>query len=299
MYQSQFLNVLGHEIHYMEGGKEFAENGTIVFLHGFPEYWQTWQNQMDHLSKKYRVIAPDMLGYNLSAKPEDDSVFEVPNLIGFWRQFFMQINNGKPVYLVAHDWGGAIAWPFTAFNDDLVQKLVILNAGHPSTFTREMKSNPRQQEYSDYIHQLIADDAVEVLSEDNYAYLQRMVFEQTNVNAFTEQQKQGYLNAWSQPGAVEGMLRYYRSMPQLAAKTSGRQSGPEMNASDMKIPQIHIKVPTLVLWGMKDKAFVPEVAEGLEEYVENITVKRFEASSHWLQHEYPAEVSSAIAAFIR
>ena len=299
MLQSHFVDVNGYQIHYKQGGEAFAENGTIVFLHGFPEYWQTWHAQLAHFGLSHRVIAPDMPGYNLSEKPQDDGFYQVPNLIQFWRSFITAINNGKPVILVAHDWGGAIAWPFTAFCADLVEKLVILNAGHPSTFTREMIRNPVQRQKSDYIHTLISDDAVEILSKDNYAYLQAIVFEQLNLAILTDEQKQGYIDAWSQPGAVQGMLRYYRSMPQLAAREGQTQTGPQMDTDNMKVPQIRITVPTKVLWGVQDKAFVPEILDGLDQYVPDLQVTRFEKASHWLQHEFPDEVNSEIDHFLR
>lgn len=291
----------GIRLHYMEAGGENAENGTIVFLHGFPEYWETWSAQMQLLSGEYRVVAPDLPGYNLSDKPEDDAFYQVPNLIKVMADFIEKSSNGEPVYLVAHDWGGAIAWPLTAFYAHLVKKLVILNAAHPSTFTREMITNPRQRSKSDYIYQLIADDGVETLECDNYAFLRAMVFDDMKSGQLSERQKQGYLQAWRQPGVVPSMLRYYRSMPQLAAKDAdnGTTDGPTMNVKEMKIPDIRITVPTQVLWGELDKAFVPELLDGIEKYVPDISIKRFSHASHWLQHEYPDEVSLAIQDFIK
>ena len=297
--QQHFLTLGEINMHYVESGAENADRGTIVFLHGFPEYWQTWSQQLDALASDYRVIAPDLPGYNLSDKPEMDDFYQVPNLIAVLTAFIREVNQGVPVFLVAHDWGGAIAWPLTAFHSSLIKKLIILNAAHPSTFTREMINNPDQRAKSEYIYQLIAEDGPQQLREDNYGFLQRMVFDGMQNGHLSSRQKQGYLQAWQQPGAIEGMLRYYRSMPQLAAKEQGTHgSGPQMQLADMKIPDIRIQVPTLVLWGEKDEAFVPELLNGLEHYVADLQVQRFPAASHWLQHEYPAEVTLAIGDFI-
>lgn len=292
------------KLHYVEASPQIktdsAVTQTIVFLHGFPEYWGTWQNQINEFSVDYRVIVPDLLGYNLSDKPVDESSYQVPQLIALMSRFLKSVSEEQPVVLVAHDWGGAIAWPLVAFHSNLVSQLIILNAAHPSTFTREMIINPEQRKKSAYIHQLIAENAVEELSRHEFLFFQQMLFEHRLDNGFSEDEKLNYIHVWKRPGAIAGMLMYYRSMPQLAPteNASGLIDGPIVDTADMKIPQIRISVPTLVLWGMRDQAFVPAVLEGIEEYVENCQVERFTNASHWLHHEQPEEVNRAIRNFM-
>ena len=160
---------------------------------------------------------PDLIGYNLSDKPTDLSFYEVPNLIAFYADFIRHISAHRQVTLIAHDWGGAIAWPLAAFHSTLFDKLVILNAAHPSTFTREMINNPEQRKKSAYIHQLISPKAKQLLIEDDFAFLRNMLFEQIQGIQLSEQWKKTYLDAWQKPGAIQGMLNYYLSMPQLAS----------------------------------------------------------------------------------
>lgn len=292
-----YEDVFDYQLHYVEASPDKDSNETIVFLHGFPEYWASWQEQLRYFAQKYRVIAPDLLGYNLSSKPEDDGVYQVPNLLKIYAQFIQQISRDRSVILVAHDWGGAIAWPLVAFYPHLFSKLVILNAAHPSTFTREMITNAAQRAKSSYIHDMIADDGVNMAEANDFAFFKSMVFE--NEESVDITRLAGYRKAWSQPGAVNAMLAYYRSMPQLAAKEETQSAdGPLIATSDMKIPQIRIEIPTLVLWGEQDKAFVPELLDGLEEYVPDLTVKKFPTATHWLQHEKPEEVNREISAFI-
>lgn len=294
--------VAGFNIHYAEASDlslpESAD--TIVFLHGFPEYWGSWKHQLLYFADRYRVIAPDLLGYNLSDKPLSDDTYEVPNLLALFSQFVKQINRGRPVILVAHDWGGAIAWPLVAFYPDLFKKLIILNAAHPSTFTREMINNPAQRAKSHYIHDMISSNGEQTVSADNFAFLRAMLFEQKRGAPFSPEEKQSYINAWSQPSAIKCMLAYYRSMPQLAARDQvGMQHGPAKSLSDIKIPNIRVNKPTLVLWGEQDKAFVPELLDGLEEFVPDLTIQRFPDATHWLHHEHPQEVNRAIELFIK
>jgi len=295
-------------IHYVTAGptKNTALAGpTLVFLHGFPEYWQAWQSQLGYFSQDYRVIAPDLPGYNLSDKPLDVSFYEISNLIKFIAKFIKTVSPCEKVYLVAHDWGGAIAWPLAAFYPQLIEKLVILNAAHPSTFTREMINNPRQRSKSEYIHDLISEDAEALLSKDNYQYLSEKMMVSLNPTVFNNEIKTKYKQVWQQSGAINGMLQYYRAIPQLAATNKDDSkhqnlttNGPVKSTAEMKIPNICINVPTLILWGEEDQAFVNENLNGLEDYVPNCTIERFVNTSHWLMHEKPLEINCAITRFI-
>ncbi|GGP42248.1 epoxide hydrolase [Shewanella algicola] len=297
-------------IHYVESGPQAAQQPleTIVFLHGFPEFWGTWDKQLAFFSQHYRVIAPDLPGYNLSDKPNNIAFYALPNLINVMSKLIAALSPDRPVTLVAHDWGGAIAWPLAAFKPHLIRQLVILNAAHPSTFTREMINNPHQRSKSDYIHQLIGKDGENLLTQDNYRYLTNNILQCENGTFFTADVIASYRQVWQHPGAVNGMLQYYRAMPQLAAKetleapdesdkrtTSASQIKP---TSEINIPNIRINIPTLVLWGEQDLAFVNENLNGLTDYVPDCTIKRFPNTSHWIQHEQPDEVNLAINEFI-
>lgn len=293
-------------IHYVStepDNKKTCNDTTFIFLHGFPEYWQAWQKQLDFFSNNYRVIAPDLPGYNLSDKPQNVSFYEVSNLINFMAKFIRTISPNEKVYLVAHDWGGAIAWPLAAFYSQYIEKLVILNAAHPSTFTREMINNPEQREKSEYIHDLISRQAQDLLYENNCQYLCDKMMISSNPSVFTESTLSNYRKAWLQPGAINGMLQYYRAMPQLAETNRKREQSLQpcnkvIQTTKMKIPNIRIDVPTLILWGERDQAFVNENLKGIDDYVPNCSVERFSSNSHWLMHERSNEINHAITRFI-
>lgn len=281
-------------IHYAAAGTRTPQKGIMVFLHGFPEYWQSWQQHMAYFKSDFYVVAPDLPGYNLSDKPTDDAFYKVPNLIAVLAGFIRIVGGGKAVTLVAHDWGGAIAWPLCAFHPELIEKFVILNAAHPSTFTREMLHNPQQQQKSAYIHQMLAPTGAQLLRQDDFAFLRRMLLDGRIQGRFSPEQVDGYIESWAQPGAIESMLRYYRNMPQQPPKHSDASTA----KTPGKIPNIVINIPTLVLWGVQDEAFVEEILDGLEDYVPGLTVQRFADASHWLHHEYPDDVNAAINAFV-
>lgn len=301
-----YINIDKVNIHYVESGaaNTSADSQTIIFLHGFPEYWGTWKEQIQYFSRHHRVIAPDLPGYHLSDKPESVHFYEVSNLISFIAKFIAALSPKQSVILVAHDWGGAIAWPLAAFHPYLVKKLVILNAAHPSTFTREMVKNPIQRQKSAYIHDLIAPTAETLLSANQYQYLSQKMMVSNNANVFTKEVQARYRKIWAQDGAVNGMLQYYRAMPQIAVNSVDSPNDQQQVSSnvkhldDIKIPNIRINRPTLVLWGENDQAFVNENLEEIEEYVPDCRIIRFAKTSHWIQHERPCEVNEAIDEFI-
>lgn len=300
----KYVSVDDVSLHYVEAGvdnKHDHKVSTLIFLHGFPEYWATWQAQLHYFSEYYHVIAPDLPGYNLSDKPNDVDFYRIEHLIPFFAKLINTLVPNKKVFLVAHDWGGAIAWPLVAFHPDLIEKLIILNAAHPSTFTREMINNSQQQQKSEYIHELIADDAIETLTQHNFAYLADKMLVSAEPDTFNQEVLSRYQTVWQQLGAINGMLQYYRAMPQLAASKQHTQHNAEAitDTAKMKIPNIRINVPTLILWGEQDQAFVKENLNGIEDYVPDCTVKRFEEASHWLQHEKSPEINQAIAGFIQ
>ncbi|MGO4894547.1 alpha/beta fold hydrolase [Flavobacterium sp. W21_SRS_FM6] len=295
----QYIDIDGVKLHYVAATPP-QPRGTIIFLHGFPEYWASWHHQIEYFSQGFRVIAPDLPGYNLSDKPLDSSFYQLPKLIAFMARFVEEVcqahRQDEPVYLVAHDWGGAIAWPLVAFYPQLFTKLIIINAAHPSTFTREMFINPRQQQKSHYIHQLTAKDGPAQVKKNDFEFLREMVFAGTTYAVFNEEEKSNYLAAWQQPQAVEGMLAYYRMMPQHPPLI--RESDGLAALQSVKIPNIRITIPTLVLWGEQDEAFENAILNGLEDYVPDLAIKRFADASHWLHHEQPENVNKHIAAFI-
>lgn len=286
----------GAKLHYVEAKPaqfdDADELPTLVFLHGFPEFWQAWEQQLNYFGGRFKVIVPDLPGYNLSEAKTEQDFYQIPNLVKVMSAFIQAVSPARPVTLVAHDWGGAIAWVLAAFQPQLLDGLVIINAAHPSTFTRELARNPKQRQSSSYIHDLRSPGAAERLAADDFKALQHMMMEIIAGDPLDAEQKTAYREAWAQPGALDAMLNYYRAMPQTG------QQDEDAEAQELRIPHIRIDVPTLVLWGDQDTAFVPEVLDGLENYVPDLRVVHYPTSTHWLHHEKPLNVSKEIEGFM-
>ena len=293
MFHEKYLHVNGVRLHAVTAGK----GPLILFLHGFPEFWYEWKDQLAEFGKDHLAVAPDMRGYNLSDKPAELDQYKMNALVEDVRALGDHFSHQKKFILVAHDWGGAVAWAFAIAHPEMLEKLVIVNAPHPGVFGRLLATDPAQQRASQYMLMFRSPQAEETLSANNYAWLVNTVLGDGLKNGvFTEEDKQAYIKAWSQPGALTGGLNYYRANevgPPAAGQTA---SAPRTSTNPNALI---VKVPTLVIWGEKDTALLTQNLDGLDQFVPQLTIKRIPDGSHWVVHEKREEVNAAIRDFIR
>lgn len=265
----------------------------VIFLHGFPEFWLMWREALEHVGRDRMAIAPDQRGFNLSSKPASVRDYRAKLLVEDVIQFADALGLGRFV-LVAHDWGGAIAWNVAAWHPARVRRLVILNAPHPVTFLRELRHNPAQAAASAYMTLFRQGKAERILAEDDFRRLGRMTWEQWGANGGPsgEAHRQAYREAWSRPGALTAMLNWYRASP---------LHPPEPDAPlPVFDPELfRVRIPTLVIWGERDMALLPGVLDGLEEFVDDLRVERIPDASHWVMHERPGRVLAMIDEFLQ
>jgi len=291
MLKHEYADVNGVRLHYVTAGK----GKLIMFVHGFPEFWYEWKNQLAEFGRDYQAVAPDMRGYNLSSKPPEVDQYQVKYMVEDLRALAEKLGHKKFI-LVAHDWGGAIAWAFAIAHPDYLEKLVIINAPHPGVFQRELRDNPAQQKASGYMLMFRSPQAEQTLSANNYSMLVRVVLGEGLKNGvFTEEDKKAYIEAWSQPGALTGGLNYYRAAQVGPPSEAGK---PPVNFA-AALPSLEVKVPTLVIWGEKDTALLTGNLEGLDKFVPALTIKRIPDGTHWVIHEKPAIVDGYIREFIK
>ena len=269
--QHGYADVNGVRLHYAVAGS----GKLILFVHGFPEFWYAWKNQLTEFGKDHKAVAVDMRGYNLSSKPTDVDQYRVGVVMEDIRALAEKLGYKKFI-LVAHDWGGGIAWAFAIAYPEYLEKLVIINAPHPAIFARELRENPLQQKASQYMLEFRSPGAEAALSANHYAALLQGVS-----GAFSEEDKEIYVEAWSQPGALTGGLNYYR-----AARLTG------------ELANLVVRVPTLVIWGEKDPFLLASNLEGMDAFVPELTIKRIPDATHWVVHEKPELVNSYIREFI-
>ena len=252
----------------------------LILLHGFPDFWYGWKNVIPELKDKFKLIIPDMRGYNLSDKPKGTQKYRIKYLIDDIKGLIDALDLEKP-FIAGHDWGGIVAWVFAEKNPELIQKLIILNSPHPKIFESLLRTNKAQQKASFYIFQFLKPDGEQFLFENDFKWLKIALFGSlVNKGVLDEFDKEQYINAWSQPNAIISGVNYYKANPSFDDFTG------------------IIKVPTLVFHGMKDTALLPVILEGLEKYVKDLIVHKIPNSSHWVMHEEPQQISMKIIEFL-
>lgn len=281
--------VNGIRLHYVEAGDPDAE--TIVLLHGFPECWYSWHNQIPSLAAEYHVVAPDLRGYNRSEKPHGIDAYRLSELttdvVELIRQF------GESAHLVAHDWGGGIAWDVAARHPEVVDTLTILNAPHPAALQRAFTRDVGQLQKSWYMFAFQLPWLPEwLLTRRNCAALDGILRGgSSDPDAFSDGDLRRYKEAFARPGVATAAVNYYRSAFRETLKSRLPFRSGDVAATD-------ISVPTLVLWGEDDAALSLGLLSGLDEWVDDLTVKRIPHASHWVQLDEPERVTDELLAFV-
>lgn len=268
----------------------------VICLHGFPEYWAAWAGVMAGLADDFFVAAPDQRGFNLSSKPEGVERYRVKHMVADLASLADRLSPDRPFVLAGHDWGASVAYAYAMAYPGRVSHLVIANGVHPVCFQRALLEDEAQRQASQYINRLRADDAEALLSEDGFRRLVRMVEGFSAADFFDDAMKAAYLEAWRQPGALTGMLNWYRASP-LVVPAPGDTPGHAM-ILDMAEADFAVPMPHLVLWGEADQALLPVCLEGLGRFAPRLTVQRIPGASHWVLHEKPDEVAAAIRNFV-
>ena len=269
--EEKYIETNGIKLHTMIIGS----GEPLILLHGFPEFWYCWSKVIPFLKDDFKLIIPDMRGYNLSDKPKGVEHYKIEILIEDIKGLSEELKLGK-FSLAGHDWGGAVAWIFAEKYPEFLKKLIILNAPHHKIFQQKLRTDKEQQKASFYIFEFYKPNGEKFIIENDYEALREAVF----TESFSDTDKEKYLEAWSQPGAIVGGVNYYR-----ANKSFKEWTG-------------IIEVPTLVIWGMKDFALRPQLLEGLSDFVENLRIERHENSSHWITHDDPKFVATKMREFI-
>lgn len=278
----------GQRLHLAEAGA----GRLLLFLHGFPEFWFMWRDALAHFGGGWHAVAPDQRGYNLSTKPAGIEPYRVRHLVEDILQLATALGHER-FTLVAHDWGGAVAWNVAAWHPGRVERLVIVNAPHPVTFARELAHDPAQAAASAYMTLFRSAKAERVMDEDGMRRLRRMTLDQWGANGGPTDAAhvQAYLDAWAQPGALTGMLAWYRASPLHPPE-------PDAPLPAIDPAKFHVRVPTLVVWGERDTALLPGNLDGLHEHVDDLTIERIPDASHWVMHERPGPAIAAIERFL-
>ena len=259
----------------------------VLLLHGFPEGAFVWDELMLRIGGAARCVAPNLRGYERSSAPAEIEAYRAKHLVNDIAALIDTL--GAPIdLLVAHDWGGALAWNLAAQRPQLIKQLLIVNSPHPATFLRELRDSPAQQAASAYMNFLCRPDAAALLAENDFERLWPFFTNMGGAAWLTDSLREQYRALWRQ--GLEGPLNYYRASPLK----------PPLSASDaihsVVFPSafVTVRVPTTVLWGEADIALPAALLAGLEAFVDALDVQRVAGASHWIVHEQPALLAATI-----
>jgi epoxide hydrolase 4 len=275
-----YAEIGDQRLHYVEAG----DGPVIVLLHGFPEYWYGWRQQIKPLAAAgFRVVAPDMRGYNLSSKPDGVAAYDTDQLTADIRGLIHE-RGAESALVAGHDWGGSVAWATAMKYPEVVGRLAILNAAHPRKLSQGLH-HPGQLKRSWYFFFFDLPELPEgVVRADHWRFF-RHFLRDARPGAFTPQDMERYVEAWSQPGAASGMINYYRSSVRQSPKRAEAQIRP-------------VQAPTLIIWGEDDRYLGPELAEPDHDDVPNLDhVERLPDASHWVHHDEPERVTQLLTGF--
>jgi pimeloyl-ACP methyl ester carboxylesterase len=276
-----YAQVNSVRLHYVEAGS----GPLLLLLHGFPEFWYSWRYQIPALAKAgYHVVAPDMRGYNLSDKPPGWRSYDGDNLAGDIAGLVGHFG-AERAHVVGHDWGAAVTYLTAMRHPDVVDRIAILNVPHPERMLAGLRQ-PRQMLRSWYMFFFQIPWLPENVSRLRDFAAWRRLLQRDAPAAFTDADLDRYAEAWSQPGAVESMINYYRA----ALRQSPRAALERLRK---------IEAPVLVIWGEQDRAVGAELAEPDPKWVPNARVERIPEASHWVQLDAPERVNELLVDFLR
>jgi pimeloyl-ACP methyl ester carboxylesterase len=280
--EHRFIKTNGIRLHVVEAGPKSGI--PVLLLHGFPEFWYGWRKQIPALAEAgCRVIVPDQRGYNLSDKPEGIENYHIDKLTGDVLGLIDALDYER-VDLVGHDWGAIVSWVFAFKHPERLHKLGILNAPHPLVMRRFLQRDPEQIRRSWYTYFFQLPWIPEMgMRANHWGGAVRTLRGSGKTQTFTNEDIEKYKEAWSQPHAITSMINWYRAGAHYF----------------LGLPkEMRIKVPTLLIWGMKDFALTHRLARPSLDYVDQGNLILFPDATHWVQHEAAEEVNHYLIDFL-
>jgi pimeloyl-ACP methyl ester carboxylesterase len=266
----------------------------IILLHGFPESHRTWRGVAPLLEDRFRLVMPDQRGFAGSDRPEGADAYRTDKVVAdiFALADALGIDRFA---LVGHDWGGAAAWAAAIRGDPRVERLGIINSPHPVIFQKSLIEDPGQRAASQYMNAFRApgfEQAVEAMGFKTF--FDKTFGGHVDLALIPDDEKRRYIAEWSAPGALTAMLNWYRASSLVVPAPGATVPIPDWVLG----PFPKVRIPTLVVWGMRDPALLPLQLEGLDRLVNDLTIVRLPDAGHFAPWEAPEAVAQALAPFL-
>ena len=271
-----------------------ADAPAVILLHGFPESHRTWRSLVPLLKDRFRLVMPDQRGFGGSDAPPDVDDYATDKIVADLYALVDALGITR-FALVGHDWGGAVAWAAALRGDPRLERLAIVNAPHPVVFQKSLITDADQRAASQYITAFRTpgfEQAVEAMGWE--IFFDKSFGGHVDLAAISPEEKAEYLAEWTRPGTFTAMLNWYRGAAVMVPPPGVTVPLPDFLLK--AFPKV--RVPTLVVWGMKDKALLPLQLDGLDALVEQLTVVRVPDAGHFVPWEKPQAVADALRPFL-
>ena len=285
----------GLSFHYVEAGR----GPLVLLLHGFPEFWYSWREQLTPLADAgYRAVAPDLRGYNGTEKPTGVERYAVDELVADVAELVEALGH-EAAHLVGHDWGGFVAWETAGRRPEVVDRLVSVGVTHPVAFDRGLDrfDQFRRAWYTYFLR--LPGLPERALRANDYAAHERMVSDGVGRDdAFDDADFERYRDALAEPGALTAMVNYYRAnlgkrfLRKLVLPRFGRR------VSSTGFEAGRITAPTMILYGEQDHFDAAAMFDGVDRWVEDLRLERFPDTGHWVQLERPSRTNELLREFL-
>jgi pimeloyl-ACP methyl ester carboxylesterase len=269
-------------------------NPAVVLLHGFPESHRTWREIAPLLADDFYLVMPDQRGFAGSDRPQEVEAYATDTLIDDVCALADELHI-ETFALVGHDWGGAISWAAALRGDARLTRLAIVNAPHPVIFQKSVIEDEDQRAASQYINAFKTPGFEKAIAAMGLSeFFDKTFAKHVDLAKIPEAEKQQYLAEWSQPGSLNAMLNWYRASRMIVPPPGVTVPLPDLLLR--AFPKV--KVPTLVVWGIKDSALLPLQLDGLDTLVDDLTIVRLPDAGHFAPWEAPREVADALRGFL-
>ena len=266
----------------------------VILLHGFPESHRTWRGIVPLLEDRFRLVMPDQRGFAGSDKPQAVDAYRIDHIVAdlFALADACRIDRFA---LVGHDWGGAAAWAAAIRGDPRLERLAIINSPHPVIFQKSLIEDSGQRAASQYMNAFRTPGFEQSIEAMGYAtFFDKTFSNHVNLALIPEDEKRRYIAEWSQPGALTAMLNWYRASSIVVPPPGASVPVPDWVLA--AFPKV--RIPTLVVWGMRDPALLPLQLDGLDRLVDDLTIVRLPDAGHFAPWEAPEAVARALAPFL-
>lgn len=288
------FQIEGKSFHALTAGD--PEKPLLLFLHGFPEYSGAWAHVIQQLENNWFCVAPDQRGFGKSWRPEGVEKYQMRHLSADIIAMIDHFGGGKAAALIGHDWGASVAYATAMRAPDKIDRLIVINGVHPVPFQNALAKGGAQSIASKYIEWLRAENSEKALVREDFGAMFSLFSAKMDMGWMTPKLADDYKAVWGGVEGVRAMVNWYRASAILVAK-----EGMPIPAADLpqwRLEDLRIKMPHLLIWGLKDTALLPECHEGLEDLCTDLTRVEIEAGDHWVIHQNPKRIANEIRDFL-